>query len=197
MNFLDFLKDKLSLIIFYFILMTFITITIFIDKINNILSSNIIYLLTVSTVLFILYLIIDFLKIRNYSNELKKLSESKDVDCISIIPEAVTYEQKLYNEFVKNMYYEYSNKISQIQSEFKDNTDFLTAWVHEIKTPITAIKLATENNVCDEETMEIIQEEIKNIDDFVQKVLYYSRINDFSKDYVINTLDISKVVKNR
>lgn len=196
MTFFNYLKDKLTFIIFYCSLMIFISITIYIDRTNSILSTNILYIDIVSTILFLLFLIIDFIRIKNYSRQLKKICDLRDADVLVMLPVSVTYEQKIYNEFITTLYSQYSDKILEIENEFKENTDFLTAWVHEIKTPITAIKLVTENNYHNNETLDIVQEEINRIEDYVQKVLYYSIVNDFSKDYIINSTDMSKVIKN-
>ncbi len=114
-------------------------------------------------------------------------------DSSGIIVKPSNSEQKIYSDFIKSVYTENSNKILQVQNEIKENTDFLTAWVHEIKTPITAIKLVTDKN--NNEAIEIINEEIERIEDYVQKMLYYTRVNDFSKDYIINSFQMDKIVK--
>lgn len=195
MTFLKYLKDKCGLIIFYCFILLFIFATICISGKAILLSANVLYIIIVSMILFALYLFADFIKIRDYSRQLKRLETLKDSDAISILPKAVTNEQKIYNEFLENLYLQHSEEILQIRNEFLQNTDFLTSWVHEIKTPITAIKLASDNNSSDSETIDIVKEEIDRIEDYVQKVLYYSRVNDFSKDYIISSTDISKVVR--
>lgn len=196
MTFINYLKDKVSLIIFYSFIMIFIFVVICIVPNASFLSSNVLYVIAVSMILFISFLIADFMKIRDYSRQLKNLESLKDSDAISILPRPVTNEQKIYNEFLENLYLQHSEEILRIQNEFKENTDFLTAWVHEIKTPITAIKLAVGNNYGDSEILNIVNEEINRIEDYVQKVLCYSRVNDFSNDYIIGSMDISNVIKN-
>ena len=41
-----------------------------------------------------------------------------------------------------------------------------------------------------------IKEQIKNIEDYVEQVLYYSKINDVNKDYIVKNVNLELVVKN-
>lgn len=195
MTFIKYLKDKFNLIIFYMFIMFFIYLIVFLSRNIIAFSSSALYTITVSVILFILFLMADFIKIRDYSRQLKSLEKLKDSDAVSILPRAVTNEQKIYNEFLENLYLQHSEEILRVQEEFKENTDFLTSWVHEIKTPITAIKLAVQNDKANSENVDIVKEEIDRIEDYVQKVLYYSRLSDFSKDYIIGPADMGRVVR--
>ncbi len=81
--------------------------------------------------------------------------------------------------------------------KFKENKEFMTAWVHEIKTPITTSKLliCSEKESLNVENLRSLEEEIDKIDDYVEKVLYYSRSDNFSKDYIISEINIAKLIK--
>lgn len=40
-----------------------------------------------------------------------------------------------------------------------------------------------------------IDEEFDKIENYIEQVLYYSKIDDFSKDYFINEVGINRLVK--
>ncbi len=77
MKILDYLKDRIVFIIFYLSFMIFLCVTIFIDAINGVLSTNILYIISVSTIFFLITLIIDYIKIKDFTFQLKKRVKNK------------------------------------------------------------------------------------------------------------------------
>ena len=68
--------------------------------------------------------------------------------------------------------------------------DYIESWVHEIKAPITSIQLACENHK-DEVTRQIGLEN-QRIENDVDMVLYYARMEKVYKDYMIEETDLGK-----
>lgn len=64
--------------------------------------------------------------------------------------------------------------------------------MHEIKTPITALKLIISNHKAFESTL--IQEELLKIEGYVEQALYYARSSTLNQDYRIETFTLDKVV---
>ena len=40
-------------------------------------------------------------------------------------------------------------KIAEIETERREYKEYIERWIHEVKTPIAAMKLLSENNRCD------------------------------------------------
>lgn len=193
----EYLYDKKQLILFYIVIITFICLTAYFDRKNRMLDSNILYMFSVSTLFFILYLLIDFLRDRRYYEGLKRLCES-DEKISPELPEANRYYQKLFNETIKSLDRQTYAQIEYFNEKAREDLEFITSWVHEIKTPIAASRLVIENslnNNVDEESLLSIEEEIDKIEDYVQRALYYTRLNDFTKDYIIGTVSAERIVK--
>ncbi|MGM9534411.1 MAG: ATP-binding protein, partial [Intestinibacter sp.] len=74
----------------------------------------------------------------------------------------------------------------------KDYKDYIESWVHEIKLPITTMELICENNK--NEITRKLQTELSRIDNFVEIILYYARLDKVYKDYIIKEIDLSKVI---
>src|SRR5690606_31040269 len=62
-----------------------------------------------------------------------------------------------------------------------------------IKTPIASTRLIIENNQTG--VTRNIQEEVKKIEEYIEQVLYYSRSNNVSKDYLIKEVSIVDLVR--
>ncbi|MBC3888773.1 sensor histidine kinase [Acetobacterium paludosum] len=193
----DYLLDKKFLIMLYMTMFVFAGVVISLGEAVSFSRSNGLYVIEVSFFLFLIYLIIGFLYQKSYYEKLKRISETEGLDWVNSLPAPASSEQRIYHELLQKQYRGINRKLSEHQSKSIENTEFITMWVHEIKTPIAASKLIIENSLNDpsEEVLYSIEDEIDKIEDFVQMTLFYSRADDFAKDYLINSISLDKVVK--
>lgn len=194
----EYLIDKRHLILFMIIMMGFISLVVYLDNKVEVNVENIMYINAVSYLMFICYLSIDWFRKKRYYEILKSITENNEENVIESLIEPITYEQKLYDEIIRNIYGEYSEKIEKLYVDKKDNLEFTTSWVHEIKTPIAVSRLIIENSEgkSKEEILDSLEEEIDKIDNYVEQSLYYSKIDDFSKDYFIDDIDCERLIKD-
>ena len=83
-------------------------------------------------------------------------------------------------------------RIGEIQRERKEYKEYIEQWIHEVKTPITAMKLICENNRSSL-TRELMAE-LENINRFTEQALYYARSEHTEKDYSVREISLSDVV---
>ncbi len=146
--------------------------------------------------LFAIYLAVDYIVKNRYYKKLKEISDLEGLDWVNSLQIAVSSEQRIYNELLQKQYQVINKKLSEHQTKSIENREFITMWVHEIKTPIAVSKLIIENSLDhpSEEVLYSIGDEIDKIEDFVQMTLFYSRTDDFAKDYIINSIELKKIV---
>lgn len=192
----DYLGDKKYLIFGYTITVLFTGIMIAIGESVAVNQSNGLYVVEVSLLLFVIYLAVDFIIKNKYYKRLKKISDREGLDWVNSLPEPINSEQRIYNELLQKQYQAINKKLSEYQSKGIEKREFITMWIHEIKTPIAAAKLIIENSLDhpSEEVLYSITDEIDKIEDFVQMTLFYSRTDDFAKDYIINSIGLKEVV---
>lgn len=82
--------------------------------------------------------------------------------------------------------------VSAIRQERKDYRDYIEQWVHEVKTPITAMKLLCENHPS--EFTRTILTELEKVGRLTEQTLYYARSEHTEKDYSIREIQLSDVV---
>jgi len=193
----DYLLDKKFLVFLYLMTSLFTGIVIYIGESISLIRSNGLYVVEVSLLLFVVYLTVDFLRKKNYYKKLKEISDVEGLDWVNSLPVPASSEQRIYHELLQKQYRGINRKLSEHQSKSIEDTEFITMWVHEIKTPIAASKLIIENslNAPTEEILYSIEDEIDKIEDFVQMTLFYSRADDFAKDYILNSISLDKVVR--
>ena len=64
-------------------------------------------------------------------------------------------------------------KINEIHSERKEYKEYIEQWIHEVKTPITAMKLLLENNPSS--FSRDVLAELEHINQYTEQALYYAR----------------------
>ena len=83
-------------------------------------------------------------------------------------------------------------KTGVVQRERKEYKEYIEQWIHEVKTPITAIKLLCENNPSPF-SREVLAE-TEQISRFTEQALYYARSDHVENDYLIRETSLSDVV---
>ena len=82
--------------------------------------------------------------------------------------------------------------IGGIQRERQEYKEYIEQWIHEVKTPITAMKLICENNRCS--FTRDLMAELENINRFTDQALYYARSEHTEKDYSVREIRLSDVI---
>lgn len=197
MKFTKFLADRKLSILCFFLLMVFISLVIHLDTAFKVSAANVLYINLVSASFFILYLIVKFLYYKSYFKELNNIVRNESDEIINRLPKPKNYEQTLFHQVLEASYNEQSAKIQKFQEQKKEYEEFITSWVHQVKTPIAVSRLLIENNSSSssKDTLYSIEEELDKIDNYIEQALYYSKIDDFSKDYLINEIELNRLVK--
>lgn len=196
MKWTAYLLDRKYLILFYIVLMAFITAVIFLDPAVKIWVDDILYLNVGSLFLFLLYLGGSYERKKKYYQQLQTLLQTQQNDLIYQLPEAMNYEQKIFQQLLIQMYSELSQDVERINAEKKENFEYICSWVHEMKTPLSVSSLIIENHrgKNGDQLLDSLEEEIKRMEKLVEQVLYYARLEDFSHDYLIHEVDIKTLV---
>lgn len=196
MSFLTYLDDKRLFISYYVVLMIFISLMIAAISRNN-YATNIVYVNIGALFITVVYLAVDYFRKYESLRTLRELNEDGGIESAALIPKAKNNEQELYYRFIKKLYREHAKEVEKLFDEKLDYKDFIMAWIHEVKTPITAARLLIQNTNGKSAAYiaDLFENELDKIDQFVEQALYYSRIDSFSKDYLIQEVSLNRLVK--
>ena len=75
----------------------------------------------------------------------------------------------------------------------EENTDYFTMWVHQIKTPISAMRLMLGEE--DTPRSRALSAELFRIDRYAEMALNYARLNSTSNDLVFAKVEVEPVIK--
>ncbi|MFC7393897.1 sensor histidine kinase [Scopulibacillus cellulosilyticus] len=197
MRLIDYIKDKRFLILFYIILMVFISVFVFLSNTQRMSKGNILYINIVAFIFFAIYIAGDYFVRKKYYVEVKETIEGSEQNNLDIVlPEPQTKEQEIYYRLISHIQKTQLKRIEKLYDEKRENQDFMMSWVHEIKTPIAASKLTIHNSESKtkEDILNKLEDELVKIDNFVEQALYYSRIDAFNQDYFIKDVKLKSIV---
>ena len=96
-----------------------------------------------------------------------------------------------YTNLILNLNDEYKNFISKSDNAQKDMIDYYTMWVHQIKTPISAMKLLIQTSEC--KVSSDLSSELFKIEQYVEMVLSYIRLGSSENDFVIKEYNLDDI----
>ena len=157
----------------------------------------------IQTVLFILVvwlivlascLLLFYFSRKKYLNKLLDMTEQLKERYLlpEIMQEPERADEQVFYQIMKMAEKSMLERIGEVQRERKEYKEYIEQWIHEVKTPITAIKLICENNRCSF-TRELMAE-LENINRFTEQALYYARSEHTEKDYSVREISLSDVV---
>lgn len=119
-----------------------------------------------------------------------QLSERYLISEVMELPEQA--EDQVYYQLLKMAGKSMLEQIGEVRRERLEYKEYIEQWIHEIKTPITAMKLLCENHRADW-TKELLLE-LEKTNRFTEQALYYARSEHAEKDYSVREMSLSQVV---
>ena len=140
-------------------------------------------------------LLIAVLDYHNFAKKHKQLCELSKSIILSVdgLVQASNLIEQDYQNLIRAVHEEKIKLVSHMDLRFSARMDYYTTWVHQIKTPIAAMQLLlqTEEN---EQSAELLQE-LFRIEQYVEMVLQYLRLDSDSTDFMIQKYDLDQLLK--
>ncbi|WP_432664703.1 sensor histidine kinase [Wukongibacter baidiensis] len=194
MKIIDYLREKWLTYIFITCSIIFAATVYRLDRKFTMSKSNASYITVGLSLLLIIFISIDFMV---YSSRIKKFKSycannplsDEDLDLF-------TYPMdKEYGKILHNTVKEYERFKGDIRNKSSEELEFITKWIHDIKVPISALRLILESD--DDVGLNFYRRmdtEIAAIEQYTQRVFYHIKSNRFYNDYKIAKLDTKKLI---
>lgn len=109
------------------------------------------------------------------------------------LPPAQSIEQADYQQLVAALQAETAALQTDMDARYRDMIDYYTVWAHQIKTPIAAMRLTLQNE--DSTLSRRLSGELFRVEQYVQMVLAYLRLDSVSGDYVFRRYRLDDIVR--
>ena len=181
-----YLEEKIFFILFQ------ITFAFLLSLFLSIFKVDLSIILLFDTILIIytfVYLIIDFHKIKTNYNQIINLTDGLEEKYYisEVLPKPDNLTNKAYYYALKEACKAMNDKISNLEKEKLDFEEYIESFVHDIKTPISALYLSIDNNP------ELL-EELHKINSKVEQMLFYARSDSAEKAYFIKGITLEDLI---
>lgn len=173
-------------------------------------KQDLVYAAVLDAILLLITVLVGFFR---YSSKVKALSNAlkRPVEEQAQLPEATDDEEMLYHRLLENQSIARSESESSAAIRQSQMRDYYSMWVHQIKTPISAMKLLLEAEreelgqlICDEEqsqyllsdNMDSFEDELFRIEEYVSMALQYQRVSSTENDFVLEKVSVDGVIRD-
>lgn len=173
-------------------------------------KQDLVYAAVLDAILLLITVLVGFFR---YSSKVKALSNAlkRPVEEQAQLPEATDDVEILYHRLLENQSIARSESESSAAIRQSQMRDYYSMWVHQIKTPISAMKLLLEAEreelgqlMCDDEqsqcllsdNMDSFEDELFRIEEYVSMALQYQRVSSTENDFVLEKVSVDGVIRD-
>ena len=175
-------------------------------------KQDVVYAAVLDAILLLIIVLVGFFR---YSSKVKALSNAlkRPVEEQAQLPEATDDVEILYHRLLENQSIARSESESSAAVRQSRMRDYYSMWVHQIKTPISAMKLLLEAEreelgqlMCDEEqqaafkelsdNLDSFEDELFRIEEYVSMALQYQRVSSTENDFVLEKVSVDGVIRD-
>ena len=188
MSFITFLEEKISLILYQ---ISFLIITTMIFLMADIQKFYIVITVGVLSIFMLVYLLSEYFRQKKKAKKIISLVDNVNEKYLisEIIKEPLEMENKAYYYALKQACKSMNDRIGELEKENAEYQEYVESFVHEIKTPISALSLALENN-----NDFRLKQEVDKINQLVEQMLYYARSENTEKDYFVKEIQLAEII---
>ena len=173
-------------------------------------KQDLVYAAVLDAILLLITVLVGFFR---YSSKVKALSNAlnRPVEEQAQLPEATDDVEMLYHRLLENQSIARNESESSAAIRQSQMRDYYSMWVHQIKTPISAMKLLLEVEreelgqlMCDDEqsqyllsdNMDSFEDELFRIEEYVSMALQYQRVSSTENDFVLEKVSVDGVIRD-
>lgn len=150
------------------------------------------YAALVCLFLLLVWLAVDY---RRFAVRLRLLRRLEQEITLSTeqLPEPDGALEAQYQALVRALDADRRAQLTRSQQGYQELVEYYTVWAHQIKTPIAAMRLLLQDADTDEQRA--LLEQVQSVEQYVEMVLGYLRLESPSSDYVIRNYALDDIVR--
>lgn len=141
--------------------------------------------------IFLCYVVYDYLTFRKRYEELEQVKNHIDLT-LENLPEPGTLIEEEYQMLLQEMLERKNTRIHEIKTARQETTEYVTVWTHQVKTPLTALQLLTQDLEEPERTE--MNTRLFELEQYVDMMLQYLRLEGKETDYVLKEYSVRAMV---
>lgn len=113
--------------------------------------------------------------------------------CMELLPKPQMLSEEDDRNIIGALSAELDMLRAQTQNFLTETNDYYTMWVHQIKTPIAAMRLLLQSEPA--ENSFLLEQELFKIEQYAEMVLYFLRAGQMSSDLLLKEYNLEEIVR--
>ncbi len=109
------------------------------------------------------------------------------------LPEPIDGLTKDYDEVIRALTRENERLRTESLRQQEEQREYYTLWVHQIKTPISAMRLLLEAG--NDEQAKLLRQELFKVDQYADLALKFVKLSDLAGDLIVERCDLNEIVR--
>lgn len=186
---MQYVKQNLSLIVVFICIFVLQMVCY---RLYQIPMNCIVYVDVLSLLILLVFGMIRFFRMKKTYEQLTKINDA-DIASVVEYPSFVTKIEEEQYRIIQMLIASHRKQMSLSNEQHQQMMDYYTVWVHQIKTPIASMKLQLQNE--DTPFSHSIERDLFRIEQYVDMVLTYLRLDSTSTDYAFKEYDIDTIMR--
>ena len=184
-------KQKLPVMFLNFLCMTILAVFL---RVTGNSFDSILLILLAWVVILTAYLVMSYYSRKREMEKLLKLAEQLEERYLlsEVMEKPEGAKDQVYYRLLKLAGKSMLEQVNEVRREQAEYKEYVEQWVHEIKTPITAMKLLCENN--QSQVAKELLAQLEKVNCYTEQALFYARSEHTEKDYSVRELRLFDVV---
>ncbi len=191
--FVSYFGDMKSWILFFVLALGFADALIWLDAGIDAEFSSVLYFNVLLLIAFALFIAWRYRKEMKFAKELSELVDEPSLDWHEALPEPVFKRDEITIETLRLTAVSSLKEINELRHANLIESNYTAAWVHEVKAPLTAMKLTMDGHR-DEPVIRKIHAEWLRVHLLIDQQLYISRMPTLEADYVLEKTNVYRLV---
>ena len=182
-----YIKENIPVFLLFSVFNLVILLIGFID--NSIPNIAVLYIFIFNLLIFIIYIVWDLIRRKQFTSDLAHLESLDDVVGMS---SGSTPEQRMIYDKLDELRRTHQNELDRESQRTRENLDELTRFIHDMKMPVTTMKLMIDD--LDGAERNKISTEWTRLNSMLNEVLYLKRLPNIKNDLYIEQINLAELL---
>ncbi len=138
-------------------------------------------------------LVLETVRVHKVHTRLQELIHSPVTATLETFPAPLTATDEDYRQLIRQLQREVAGRETDAAVRYQNTVEYFTVWAHQIKTPIAAMRLALQTE--DTPLVRRLTGELFRIEQYVEMVLTYLRLDSTDTDYVFRRQPLDPILR--
>lgn len=191
--FSSYLKDRKSWLVFFVGMLVLVDLILWLDQGITVEFIAVLYFNLLLLIFIVLFSIWRYKVETKFTKKLAALVGNESEDWSVSLPEPTFTQERLIHDILQEVAFSTSEKLANLKHINTNESDYLASWVHEVKAPLTAMKLTIDAHR-HEAFIRKIESDWVRIHLLIDQQLSIARLPTLEMDYLVEKTSLQGLV---